>query len=156
MKATKSNLTREINKTAVLLVDLEDCYYNKNWNSYLGEPIYPQIAELRKDLFYLRKERESLEPQYYFKFCVPDSQAHYFNNYKAAAKKAKKLDEKIWLQIYHKKNPYKEVYAEIAIFVNEPESRIIELKENLIISFNKLTKATPEANLNGTRKNEMV
>ena len=143
MNQSKNSLTREIKWLKNHLTDLEECYYKKRWNIYLGDPIYPQIVATRKDLRESTKLREALEPQYYFKFCVSYHQKILYNTYKMAVRKAKILNEEVFLQIYSKKNIYDEVYDEFTLNFEQTDESLEILKSALIKSFIELT-ATPE------------
>jgi hypothetical protein len=66
---------------------------------------------------------------HYFKFLVQDSIGHEFNSFKQAQKKAKKLNEKIYLAIFNYNNIYKEVYSEKII---KDESEIQKAKTELL------------------------
>ena len=152
--ATKSSLTREINFLTREIELMNECYYVKNWSEYLGEPLYPRLNSFKIELFRIKKERENLEPQYYFKFGVYCRyREKKFDDYNKAKKEAEKSGEKIYHQIFNSKNPYKEIVAEFTLSSFETPETIKEQENALIKEFYIIfPKATPEANLNGTQK----
>ena len=74
--------------------------------------------------------------EFYFKFIVPGFVESSYNSFEPAAKKAKKLNEKVFLCIYSENNIYGEVYDEEEI---TEISQIEPAKLALIKSFKKLT-----------------
>lgn len=78
-----------------------------------------------------------MQNTYYFKFVVPDHYAIEHNSYKQAIKSAKRLKESIYLQIFHRRNIYKEPYGEIKLSFEETDVSLLNHKASLIAIFNK-------------------
>ena len=99
------------------------------WNGY------DFIVENDDSIHYLIEsellERKALK-LHYFRFVVPDHCQHNFMSYKQACKKAKQLNESIFLTIYLYKNKYKEPYNDIELSTNET-SEAIEQKKTILL-----------------------
>jgi len=75
--------------------------------------------------------------EFYFQYIVPDHEEHSYNSYEKAQKKAKKINQKVYLCIYSKQNRYNEVYDEEVV---SSSKEIPKIKYSLIRVFKKLTK----------------
>ena len=101
----------------------------KNWNGY-------NFISENDDLIHYLIESELLERKalklHYFRFVVPYHFQHNFISYKQACKKAKQLNEGIFLTIYLYKNRYKEAYNDIELSTNETSETIDQQKAILL------------------------
>lgn len=73
---------------------------------------------------------------YYFKYVVWDHTQREFNSFRRAQKYARKINEVVYLAIFHKSNTSREIYDDIE--VKDPE-RIGSYKAALQYSFMRLT-----------------
>ena len=106
----------------------------KTWNGY-------NFISENDDLIHYLIESELLERNalklHYFRFVVPDVYEHRFTSYKKACKKAKSLNERVYLQIFLYKNKCNEPYNEMIL--NDPET-IETIAEKKAILFDKTRK----------------
>ena len=96
-----------------------------------------ELRNLRNSLIEHYNEAVERDIEHYFKYIVPNHYEEEYDTLAGAKHRATILHEKVYLCIFSKRNSYNEVYDEEII---TKDSNIAEIKENLIRSFNNLTK----------------